>query len=91
METLKTSADRAAPAGGSGRYKRVDQPVSVISVDGALLKLSTLAAISGQSLSTLHRAAKSGVLVLTKRGTRCTRVRAEDARKYLQHLAGGEA
>lgn len=67
------------------------QPEDVIRVDGALLKLSTLARIAGRGVSTLYAdAAKTpSLLVLTKVGARCTRVRSEDARAYLARLAGG--
>lgn len=69
------------------------QPLDVIGVDGALLRLETLAAISGRSVNTLFRDASKerGLLQLTKVGTRCTRVRAEHAREYLARLAGGAA
>lgn len=73
----------------SPRRQRVAQPPDLLNVDGALLHLGTLAALSGESISTLYRAVKRGNLVLTKRGPRCTRVRAEDARAYLARLAGG--
>ena len=63
------------------------QPMAAIEVPGALLKLSTLAAISGQSLSTLYRDAKGGRLKLVKRGTRCTRVAAEEAQSYLRAVS----
>lgn len=66
------------------------QPLDVIGVDGALLRLETLAAISGRSVNTLFRDASKerGLLILTKVGPRCTRVRAQDARAYLARLAG---
>ncbi len=69
-----------------------DQPLDVINVPGALLKLETLAAISGRSVNTLFRDAsveRGGILVLTKIGQRCTRVSSENAREYLKRLAGG--
>lgn len=72
-----------------GKYQRVDQPADVINIPGALLKLDTLARLSGESIATLYRAAKRGDLVLTKRGARCTRVTSENARAYLVRLARG--
>lgn len=84
------SAARHQPATRAGRNTPT-QPLGVIEVPGALLKLTTVAALSGRSLSTLHRDAKAGTLKLTRKGTRCTRVRAEDARAYLRALAGEAA
>lgn len=82
-------ADGASPA--PGRYRRIEQPTDVINVPGALLKLETLAQLSGLTVSTLYRAAARGDLVLSRRGTRCTRVTSENARAYLAHLAGSDA
>ena len=67
------------------------QPADLINVPGALLKLPTLAMISGQSTSTLYRAAGDGRLALVKIGKRCTRVTSESARTYLELLAKGAA
>jgi hypothetical protein len=67
------------------------QPLTVIDIPGAQLKLKTLAAISGRSMATLMRHEKAGLLKLTRNGARCTRVRSEDARAYLQALARGAA
>ena len=72
-------------------FRTPAQPLDVINVPGALLKLQTLAAISGQSIPTLYRAAAAGKLALVKRGARCTRVTSEGARAYLDLLAGGKA
>lgn len=79
----------AAPLRHRATYQRVHQPADVINVPGALLKLDTLARLSGESIATLYRAAKRGDLVLTKRGARCTRVTSENARAYLTRLARG--
>ena len=95
MEALHTIPTGLRPAelGGAtkGKYRPVGQPTDVINVPGALLKLDTLAKLSGESIATLYRAVKRGDLVLTKRGARCTRVTSENARAYLQRLAGAEA
>ncbi len=69
-------------------HSRLSQPLDVIGVDGALLKLSTVGAIAGDSLSTLYRAIAAGELEVVKRGARCTRVPAEAARKYLAQRRG---
>lgn len=90
MEALPNAPAAASARASRNRasYKRIDQPADVINVPGALLKLDTLARLSGESLATLYRAAKRGDLVLTKRGVRCTRVTSENARAYLARLAG---
>lgn len=93
MDALPTQPAKAVvgPLRQRRPYQRVDQPADVINVPGALLKLDTLARLSGESLASLYRAAKRGELVLTKRGARCTRVTSENARAYLSRLAGGKA
>ena len=83
--SLTGQAVKAAPFASP---KSIQQPLHVINVDGSMLRLDTLAQLAGQSIPTLYRAAKRGDLVLSKRGTRCTRVRAEDARTYLASLSG---
>jgi hypothetical protein len=81
------------PTGGARSVPRrgLEQPLDIIHVDGALLKLETLATLSGRVVSSLYLDARQGKLVLTKNGSRCTRVRAEDARAYLAKLAGASA
>lgn len=69
--------------------RKPTQPLTIIDVAGAMLTLTTLATISGQSISSLYRDAKAGRLKLRKRGTRCTRVTSEDARAYLESLNRG--
>lgn len=81
----------SAPAAVVTKYRRIEQPADVINVPGALLKLETLAQLSGESITSLYRAVKRGDLVLSKRGIRCTRVTSENARAYLAKLAGGAA
>lgn len=81
----KRSAPKLSP-----QRQTPPQPLDVINVPGAMLRLETLAAISGRSVNTLYRDASKerGLLTLTRFGTHCTRVRSEDARAYLQRLAG---
>lgn len=69
------------------------QPLEIINVPGALLRLETLARVSGRSVNTLYRDASEarGLLVLSRFGTHCTRVTSENARAYLARLAGGAA
>jgi hypothetical protein len=78
-----TTIERSAPS-----REKPPQPLNVIDVPGALLTLETLSALSGFSLSTLYRDADAGRLRLTRRGSRCTRVRSEDARRYLSMVGG---
>lgn len=82
----KPTTDGTPDRGVTRNRRTPSQPLDVINVPGALLKLSTLAQISGQSLSTLYRAAAARELVLIKRGARCTRVTSEAARAYLASL-----
>jgi len=90
LHTLPPNRQHAAAAQPEkGKYRPIEQPADVVNVPGALLKLDTLAKLSGESIATLYRAAKRGELVLSKRGARCTRVTSENARAYLARLAGG--
>lgn len=91
LHTLTPGQRRAEPQPEKGKYRPIEQPAEVINVPGALLKLDTLAKLSGESIATLYRAVKRGDLVLTKRGARCTRVTSENARAYLARVAGGQA
>lgn len=85
-QTQQTGVTQAAQAKSGA-----DQPLDLINVPGALLKVQTLATIAGLSEPMLYRAARRGDLVLTKLGTRCTRITSENARAYLQRLAGAAA
>lgn len=70
----------------------LEQSLDVLNIPGAMLKLETLAQISGRSKGTLYFDAKQGRLKLTKLGVRCTRVTSEEAKAYLSRLAcGGDA
>lgn len=88
---ITPTSRRAAPI--ASRRATPPQPLDVINVPGALLRLETLSAISGRSVNVLFRDAspERGLLVLTKVGTRCTRVTSENARAYLARLAQGGA
>ncbi|MBO9685659.1 MAG: hypothetical protein J7598_03520 [Mitsuaria chitosanitabida] len=79
------------PAAQGRRTRRVEQPIDIINVPGALLKISTLTQLSGRSASSLYRDEKAGLLTVTRHGVRCARVSSENARAYLARLAGGEA
>ncbi|MGN6831089.1 helix-turn-helix transcriptional regulator [Paucibacter sp. M5-1] len=65
---------------------RRQQPLEALQLPDALLRMGTLAAASGLSVSTLYRKAAAGELALVKMGARCTRVRSGDARAFIQAL-----
>lgn len=88
-EQVKRRPGGAPPR--SVRRPGVEQSLAVINVPGAMLKLETLAQISGRSVGSLYLDAKRGSLELTKLGTRCTRVTSENARAYLARLSGASA
>lgn len=62
------------------------QPLSVIDVPRAIVRMPTLEALSGRSRSTLYRDAKEGRLELLKIGKRFTGATSEAARQYLKRL-----
>lgn len=64
--------------------RRYHQPLEVLQLPHALLRLETLAAASGLSIQTLYRKAKAGELTLIRMGSRCTRVRSQDARAFIE-------
>lgn len=65
---------------------RNPQPLSVIDLPDALLRLDTLSQASGLSIATLYRKAAAGELELVRIGKRCTRVRSGVARAFIQSL-----
>lgn len=66
------------------------QPLHAAQIADALLKMSTAAAVAGQSEATLYRKAKSDPTFprLIKMGKRCTRIRAGDLMNWLRAQAG---
>lgn len=74
---------KAAPNRGNALNP---QPLQALDLPDALLRLDTLAAATGLSVSTLYRKAAAGELQLVKIGTRCTRVRAAHARHFIESL-----
>ncbi|HEY9012039.1 MAG TPA: hypothetical protein VIN06_13570 [Devosia sp.] len=91
MQTETITSTRPTAAANPRPKRRTEQPVDVINVPGALLKISTLMQLSGRSEASLYRDAAAGLLVLTKHGLRCTRITSENARAYLARLAGSDA
>jgi hypothetical protein len=62
------------------------QPLHAIEVDGALLTLDTISAITGRARTTLLRDEKAGLLRITRVSSKCSRVTSEHARAYLRAL-----
>lgn len=66
-----------------GRFK-LRQPLSALAVEGALLKIDTVCAVVGMSPSSLRRAVAAHTFPEPLRiGTRCTRWRSDDVRRWL--------
>lgn len=66
------------------------QPLEVIHVDDALLKLATVSAITGLSRTTIYTrmsATPPTFPQAIKQGKRCTRWRAGDIKAFLQSLS----
>jgi predicted DNA-binding transcriptional regulator AlpA len=59
------------------------QPLEALNAPDALLTAATTSAVTGLSVSSLYRLAKSGELVPVKRGARCTRWPAACVRAWL--------
>lgn len=66
--------------------KRREQPLQVAQIGDALLKLQTVQALSGLGKTSLYARIRSGELHVIRLGSRCTRVRASEAQRYLQSL-----
>ncbi|MEO6278527.1 hypothetical protein [Roseateles sp.] len=81
MQPIQPEARRAV--------SRSVQPLNVLELPDALLRLETLALAAGMSVATLYRKAATGELPLVKIGKRCTRVRSADARAFI--AAQGDA
>lgn len=70
------------------KLKRI-QPLEVLHVDDALLKLATVSAITGLSRTTIYTrmsATPPTFPQAIKQGKRCTRWRAADIKAFLQSL-----
>ena len=67
------------------------QPLEAFNAPDALLTAATTSAVTGLSVSTLYRLAKSGELVPIKRGARCTRWPAASVRAWLAAQSGSAA
>ena len=64
--------------------KREPQPVTVLDVPNAQLKMATVEAVCGVSSPTIYRWVRAGSFPApVKHSTRCTRWRADDVRAWL--------
>jgi predicted DNA-binding transcriptional regulator AlpA len=61
------------------------QPLEAANIDGALLKIQTVIAITGLSAATIYRKVADGEFVEPVRmGKRCTRYRSEDVKAWIE-------
>lgn len=66
--------------------KTSSQPLHAAQIADALLKIKTLADLSGLGRTTIYSKIKAGELKVVRLGKRCTRVRAGEATRFLQAL-----
>lgn len=67
------------------------QPLQVAQIAEALLKIRTLQDLSGLGRTTLYAKIKTGELAVVRIGSRCTRVRGDEAQRFLRALGTGTA
>lgn len=83
-ETDRTPTAPGLPSKRRHRGVGRTQPFEVMAVDGALLKVSTVGAVTGLSSSSIYRKLAAGEFPEPVRiGARCTRWRSADVRKWL--------
>ena len=75
---VKTQAPQPKP-----RTRASSQPLEAAQDDDALLKIRTVGVLAGLSDSSVYRAIAAGELTAIRRGKRCTRIRAGQARAWL--------
>lgn len=66
------------------------QPLHAAHIADALLKLKTVQDLCGMGRTSLYARIKAGELAVVRIGKRCTRVRADEAQRFLRAL-GKEA
>ena len=74
-------------ANESAVRNRTDQPLHVVQLQDALLKLSTVQALTGLGKTSIYERIKAGELKPVKLGARATRFRAGDVQAWLQAQA----
>jgi prophage regulatory protein len=73
------------------RRKRSPQPLHAAEIPDALLKLSTVLALTGLGKTSVYAKAATGELTPIRMGKRCTRWRAGQVRQFLQAQGNGGA
>jgi prophage regulatory protein len=77
-------APETSRVGARPRKPGAVQPVALIAVDGALLKMTTVSTVTGRCPASIYRDVKAGTFPQpVKMGARCTRWRADDVRAWL--------
>ncbi len=89
MSALNQDQDATSPA--AKRRKTSTQPLHAAQIADALLKIPTVCDLSGLGKTSLYARIKAGELHVVRLGTRCTRVRASEAQRFLQALGKGDA
>jgi excisionase family DNA binding protein len=64
--------------------ERSQQPLHVLQLEEALLRIQTVSHATGLSTATIYRKVAAGELAVVKMGRRCTRFRAADVRAFIQ-------
>ncbi len=80
------TVDQADPALTTKPRKTATQPLHAAQIADALLKLQTLQHLSGMGRTSLYARIKAGELAVVRIGKRCTRVRADEAQRFLRAL-----
>jgi prophage regulatory protein len=83
---------QAEPTNNKRRTTAAPQPLSVITVDDAQLRIATVCALTGLGRATIYRKVKEGTFPEPQRhGLRCTRWRALGVRQWLGSQTTGGA
>jgi len=81
------SAVSQAESGPATKPRKIStQPLHAAQIADALLKLQTLQDLSGMGRTSLYARIKAGELAVVRIGKRCTRVRADEAQRFLRAL-----
>ena len=86
-----TAVIRTGAEPDSKPRKTAIQPLHAAQIADALLKLQTVRDLSGLGKTSLYARIKAGELEVVRLGSRCTRVRASEAQRFLQALGKGDA
>lgn len=82
QQTTQASAPAAASKTTARRASA--QPVEVATIPGALLRLSTVQAVTGLGATSIYRRLAAGTFPApVRQGSRCTRWRSDDVRAWL--------